>query len=1453
MKNIATQLLFLLLFIADAQAQVSLVNFATGFTRPCDITHCNDDRLFVVEQGGKIWILTKAGTKLPTPFLDIDPRVGSGGNEQGLLGLAFHPNYAQNGFFYVNYTDNSGDTKISRFSVSATDPNVANPNSELILLAVDQPYSNHNGGCVKFGPDGYLYIGLGDGGSGGDPQGYGQNRNSLLGKMLRIDVDGGSPYGIPASNPFVNSPTTLDEIWALGLRNPWRFSFDRQTGDLWMGDVGQNEWEEIDFQPASSVGGENYGWRCYEGTHPFNTNNCPNVGTLTMPVAEYENSSPIGCSVTGGFVYRGFNYPQLFGKYLYTDYCTGRLWTVVPNGIGGWTNTQLADFLNNQLVSFGENRNGDLFMLGLSNGTVYRLRDATEEWTYQITSTPAVCSNANTGSIQINFSQNTPTPSIAWSDGGTGTTRTGLANGSYTATITGTNGAVVIETIALVPAQTVSFSTATTNASCPNATDGSIDLTLEGTNNPPATVSWNDGSTDFDRNGLAAGLYNVTVTSAEGCVFEEAFSIAVANPVSLVSSITDVTCVGEADGNIQLVLEGTSSAPTSVVWDDGGTGLHRTNLAVGEYNVILTSAEGCILEGMYEINALNSLSLTAHVSDVNCPNASNGSIGLTLVGTSNPPAAIVWSDGSTELDRTGLAAGQYSVTVTSSEGCSHVESFEIAVSSNISLTGTVTNVPCAEAANGSIGVVLNGSTITNAIWSDGNTNLNRTGLSAGSYAVTVTSAEGCTFEETFTIAVSNSISLSSLVNNIPCSNADDGSIQLSLIGSNEALADVLWSDGSDALLRTDLAAGQYAVTVTSSEGCVFEADFEITVAAILSLTGNVESVPCAEAMNGYIDLTLEGTNQPIVSALWNDGSTEFDRTGLVAGNYSVTVTSTEGCVLEEAFTINISPTISLSGIVTEASCAEAANGGIALLLEGSNLPNASVLWNDGSTNPDRTNLTLGAYSVTVTSEEGCVLEETFAVSNSNAISLLGATSDVPCAEAAFGSIDLTILGSNAPPASVIWNDGSTEPDRTGLTTGAYSVTLTSAEGCVFQETFAVGNLNAISLLGATSDVPCAEAANGSVDLTLVGSDAPPTTVLWNDGSIDFDRTGLMAGNYSVTLTSAEGCIFEAGFEVISLNSFSLIGQVTDITCLGQADGSIDLTINGATEPTVTVLWSDGSIDLDRTNLAAGAYSVNVTSVEGCVFEETFVVDSTNAVSVSAEVNGVFCSGDSNGSIHLTLDNSSNGTAGVNWSDGSIGFDRLGLSVGDYGVSVTTEEGCLFIENFILEAQFQSPMPVIANQNGNEFVLEVNDIFASYQWFRDGLPIQWANTSTYHVSEGGVSEGNYTVEVTDANGCKGISNSIYVSWNAATTIKALQSVKVSPNPFTQQVQLELMVSEPVTLQILLRDLQGREVFAERLTAVATTVRSFNLAHLPSGTYFLILKNEREEWVKEVVKL
>lgn len=358
----------------DVQITINEI-VASGFNKPVQVAHAGDGtgRLFVVEQIGKIRII-KNGQVLGTPFLDISGLVSCCG-ERGLLGLAFHPNYTSNGYFYVNYTRASdGDTVIARYSVSVN-PDIANPASASILLIVDQPYANHNGGQLLFGPqDGYLYIGMGDGGSGGDPQNHAQNIDSLLGKMLRLDVNRGAPYTSPADNPYVGR-SGLDEIWAIGLRNPWRFSFDRLTGDLYIGDVGQNLWEEIDFQAANTPGGLNFGWRCKEGNHDYLFTGSCLTAQLTPPIAEYSHS--VGQSVTGGFVYRGQDFPALQGRYFYADYSQGKIWSLYKTAQNpvSFSTPELELDTSLLISSFGEDQAGELYVCDYGGGTIRRLAD----------------------------------------------------------------------------------------------------------------------------------------------------------------------------------------------------------------------------------------------------------------------------------------------------------------------------------------------------------------------------------------------------------------------------------------------------------------------------------------------------------------------------------------------------------------------------------------------------------------------------------------------------------------------------------------------------------------------------------------------------------------------------------------------------------------------------------------------------------------------------------------------------------------------------------------------------------------------------------------------------------------------------------------------------------------------------------------------------------------------
>ncbi len=380
---------------------LSLATFATGLSSPVGLVNAGDSRMFVIERAGRIKIIESDGTVLGTPFLDISTRVDSSQSEEGLLGIAFHPDYATNGYFYLNYINTSDipsppvtrRTRISRFSVTGN-PNVADPSSEEIIMTVNQPSWNHNAGKINFGPDGYLYIPLGDGGGSGDTSNNAQNMGLLLGKVSRIDVDSGpgvSPdcegigtgnYTIPNSNPFIDGAgNDCDEIWAVGLRNPWQSSFDSGTNDLYIGDVGQNAWEEISHQPGNSTGGENYGWRCYEGDHPFNTTGCGPMGSYTFPIFEYANSP--GYSVTGGYVYRGSLYPDMVGHYIFADAGAGDFWDLDTDN--NWASTFHSN-LSFGVVSFGEDINGEIYVVNIG-GTIYHLQEANAGPTPSVTPT----------------------------------------------------------------------------------------------------------------------------------------------------------------------------------------------------------------------------------------------------------------------------------------------------------------------------------------------------------------------------------------------------------------------------------------------------------------------------------------------------------------------------------------------------------------------------------------------------------------------------------------------------------------------------------------------------------------------------------------------------------------------------------------------------------------------------------------------------------------------------------------------------------------------------------------------------------------------------------------------------------------------------------------------------------------------------------------------------------
>lgn len=354
-------------FMVNAQS-ITLEEFATGFTAPVEIVNANDTRMFVVQQNGIIKIVQPNGTVNPTNFLNISSKITYGG-ERGLLGLAFHPQYSTNGYFFVYYNDTDGNIAVARYTRSSN-PDVADPNSEKLILTQSKPFDNHNGGSIHFAPDGYLWVVTGDGGSGGDPNNNAQNKNSLLGKLLRLDINSTGPYNIPPGNPFVGVDGA-DEVWAYGLRNAWKFNFDTVSGNVMIADVGQGQFEEINRVPLTQAG-VNYGWRCYEGNNTYNTAGCAAQSTMTFPVAVYDHSGG-KCSITGGYVYRGTQFPALQGKYIFADYCSTQIGILNTNNSITWSPA----FSGNNFSTFGVNNQNELFVAAVNNGKIFRVTTTT--------------------------------------------------------------------------------------------------------------------------------------------------------------------------------------------------------------------------------------------------------------------------------------------------------------------------------------------------------------------------------------------------------------------------------------------------------------------------------------------------------------------------------------------------------------------------------------------------------------------------------------------------------------------------------------------------------------------------------------------------------------------------------------------------------------------------------------------------------------------------------------------------------------------------------------------------------------------------------------------------------------------------------------------------------------------------------------------------------------------
>ena len=692
--------------------QLSLIQLAGSYASPVDIKTCGDQRLFIVEQKGLIRILYKDGTKQTTPFLDIDARVNNAQDEQGLLGLAFSPNYKQDGFFYVQYTTGPGvdSIRVSRFHVMSGDSSQGDPNSEQVLISFHDLEWNHNGGNLMFGPDGYLYITEGDGGSGSDPDGShgvggnGQNKNVWFGKMLRIDVTNQASYSVPASNPFVGVANTKPEIWAYGLRNPWRCSFDKITGDMWIGDVGQDAYEEIDFQDANSTGGQNYGWRCREGLHACpncNLTGCTGLG-YTDPIYEVPQAGGTSCAINGGYVYRGTQYGKLFGLYLFTDYCSGNFWSIKRTGFNTFDVDTLQDFTNYQYTSFGEDNLGELYVsyrgsTSSATGRIYKITETSDckpAAFITLSDTITACKPITLTALQGD------TLSYQWynvngSIGGATSNQFSVPQtGWYKVKVSKTLHAgceAFSDSVYVVANDTDAITIAPVSLQyCINASPVNIDTHVS----PTGGVLSGSGVSGININPSAAGVGTVDVTyqytNAGSCVSTVQFPVDIMDTVVLTAAAGPFNyCVDETAvslGGIVLPAGGTysgSSVANDSVFNPNSAGVGAVTVS---YQYIESINTGCVSQKSVTLNVGGETALTKTVGDsIYC----NSPATVSMVSFISPTGGVFSGTGAsgTNFDPATAFVGYNKIwyQYINSFGCTSVDSFELRVDNCLGL------------------------------------------------------------------------------------------------------------------------------------------------------------------------------------------------------------------------------------------------------------------------------------------------------------------------------------------------------------------------------------------------------------------------------------------------------------------------------------------------------------------------------------------------------------------------------------------------------------------------------------------------------------------------------------------------------------------------------------------------------------------------------------------------
>lgn len=992
------------------------------------------------------------------------------------------------------------------------------------------------------------------------------------------------------------------------------------------------------------------------------------------------------------------------------------------------------------------------------------------------TSTPTSCFGGADGTIDITATGGQTPYTFNWDSGQTTEDLTGIAAGDYTVTMTDQMGCVISEVVTVDDAVEIQITAAAVlNEEC-NTDNGSIDIEVTGGTGSYG-YQWSSGQITQDLSNLTSGTYIVDVIDGNGCTAQDSYSIV--NDVSncsafcfieLQGAVSDEIC-GSSNGSIDLTVLN-AVAPISYSWSNGETTEDITGLATGSYTVVVTDANNCSEVATFDIvnDAGNLAIASGSVSEENC-GGGNGSIDIDVTGGAMP-YTFSWSNGGTTEDLSGLGAGTYDVTVTDGNGCQTSASYTVDNNPG-SLAATATIVPeLCTAGNGSINqTITGGNGVLTISWDSGQTTEDISSLSAGTYECTITDETGCYIINSYTVdqGTGDITLVGSNITNEMCGNGQGG-VNITLTGQNQTY---LWSNGATTEDITGVPAGNYYCVVSNAQGC----ELTTPVFSVVNSAGNlnvstqlVTDEICGNA-NGSINLNISGGTAPY-SFVWSNGSTDEDIIGLVAGTYSVTVTDANGCVENHAIAVGASSgTLAIqNAIITDEVCGDGA-GAIDVITIGGAAP-LTYLWSSGQTSEDLSGISAGSYTITITDANGCSVNETYTVNNqANALAFTEAITNEICTNGQ-GEITLTVTGG-AVPYTYLWSNAGTTATINGLSSGTYSCTITDNAGCsIVTGNITVGNTpNGMSASTVVTDAVCGP--NGSIDLTVAGGTAP-FTYAWTPGGATEDLTNIGAGTYAYTVTDVNGCAVSGSDDVIETNGLITYTFTTTSETCGNGAGAIDLTPAGGVGP-YTFVWSSGPTTEDLSGLSAGTFSCTITDNNGCsvTTSNIQVTDNPGNLSISNVVATDETCSNGFGSVDISI---TGGQAPITfvWSNGPTTEDISNLSSGTYDVVVTDNNGCQATTQAVINSSAGSlaiTQPIVVDESCSSGDGSIN---ISVTGAANPITYLWSNgATTEDVSS--LSAGNYTVTVTDGNGCS--TNGNYTVSNTGTSL-AISNATVS---------------------------------------------------------------------------